>query len=196
MQRRLKLLADARDREVGLTSSNSSPNASFPIRPTDRTADRGAKNAADNAPNRPSDRTASRNPTHRDRPHGATRRTPGETPNPFAGPSPTYSRAAKPPRRVLGVSSEVAELFATEVESAIETGLLRFTERRRLIARAQRLGMSRFDANLVIASVLNAQPTTLNASPITPRWHLSPTITLFLLAEAAIIGGAVWLLCH
>lgn len=149
MQRRLKQLADARDREVGLTP---------------RPAPQGAR--------------------HRD----------ATAPNPFAY---TSARPSERPSRVLGVSSEVAELFATEVEAAIEAGLLRFTERRRLIARAQRLGMSRFDANLVIASVLNAQPAPLDfPAPATRRWRMSSAVAVFLAAEAVVIAGAVWALCH
>lgn len=97
---------------------------------------------------------------------------------------------------VLAVPREVAELFLTEISARLEGDVLRYTARRELLERAARIGISRFDANLLIASALHA------VSPDAPAAHAAsrrrtairqagfPWLTLF---YAVLAGAAAWL---
>jgi hypothetical protein len=109
---------------------------------------------------------------------------------------------------VLGIPPDLSARFVQDIESAITTdgGYLRYTSRSRLLARAHRLGIHRFNANLLIASVLNAhRPPTL-PSPLaihlyTPTKNtpspdnlprLLTTAALILSAEAALLAAALY----
>jgi hypothetical protein len=82
--------------------------------------------------------------------------------------------------------------FADEVEHALRTdgGSLRYTTRCRLLARAERLGVSRFDANLIIASVLHHHHPVRN-TPAVPK-AMSPLFWLSAVAIASLAAIAVW----
>lgn len=90
-----------------------------------------------------------------------------------AGVADALPRSPRPPAAtrpgVLGVPRDVADAFVLEIEAAIEGGLLRYTARRRLLARAGRLGIGPFDANLLIASVLHHEARTPAAQAAEPR---------------------------
>lgn len=87
--------------------------------------------------------------------------------------SPVPARTSVPPPQVapaplLRVPAATAHTFATEVELALlaADGVLRYSARQTLLARARQLRIAPFEANLLIASVLHhhrpapAPPTT------------------------------------
>ena len=57
---------------------------------------------------------------------------------------------------LLSIPTDIASAFTAEVKTNITGGILRFTSRRRLVARASRMRIPAFEANLLIASVLHA----------------------------------------
>jgi hypothetical protein len=88
--------------------------------------------------------------------------------------------------------------FARAVSSAMEGPILRFSHREKLIQQAQKFGIRRFDANLLIAAVqhrlgggLNEHTEAVKSS----RWRFALPIGLALAVQAAILVGA-WQLIH
>lgn len=74
---------------------------------------------------------------------------------------------------VLHIATPLASQFAAEVEARVEAGFLRYSARKQLLARAQGLGIPRFDATLIIASVLHAQtPKSKTLLPDRFPWFL------------------------
>lgn len=69
---------------------------------------------------------------------------------------------------VMPIEAAVLKGFIRAVESDVSAGLLMHDTRTRLIARAARLGIKRFDANLVIATVQHrtGKATSVGSEPI------------------------------
>jgi hypothetical protein len=86
--------------------------------------------------------------------------------------------------------------FAREVVRRLEGPVLRHAERRRLLASARRMGIGRFEANLIIAAVQHGRrpEVTSQAPQSRRRWGLTP-IALVIGTEMAIAWGA-WLVFH
>lgn len=93
------------------------------------------------------------------------------------------------------------ETFAAEVGRRIEGPVLRQSQRRTLLATARRLGIPRFEANLVIAMVQH-QRTDRKPPPSVPIWlgqgpipRHGGAVVLFLIVQTFIVWGAcrVWL---
>jgi hypothetical protein len=82
-----------------------------------------------------------------------------------------------PAARVLNATPEAANTLATEVERSIESGLLRFSARAAILKHAEQLGVSRFDANLIIASVLHAHATKPTHAKPAPNAARPPETT-------------------
>lgn len=169
---RLRQLNHARDLEApSLPIPRSRPDVSPRVR-SSRAADQRSGTAPFPAKPPPATRRPDPPPVqHVD----VRRRTPAETAQvvqasvvaPQPQPAVPFTPVDRSPSHrpgVLGVPRDVADAFVLEVEAAIEGGLLRYTARRRLVARAGRLGIGTFDANLLIASVLHHEarhpPTT------------------------------------
>jgi hypothetical protein len=71
------------------------------------------------------------------------------------------SRAVRtaPPLAVQKTTFEIASAkFASLVEQRIGQGVLRYSDRARLLSEARRLGIGRFYANLVIATLQHVEP--------------------------------------
>jgi len=90
-----------------------------------------------------------------------------------------------------------AELFARAVADRIDAaGLLCFSDRQRLLRLAAMLGIKRFDANLVIASVQNRfeetrrEPRPLESGDAS-NWTRK-TLLCALFVQFAICAGAWW----
>ena len=86
------------------------------------------------------------------------------------------------------------DTFAKEVERRLEGPILRHAQRRALLAAAHRMGIGRFEANLVIAAVQHrrvteAPPRTIPAAPGRVV-HLAPLALV--LAVQALIGWGAW----
>lgn len=124
-----------------------------------------------------------------DRPASPSSTHPKSAPVPKAT-SPTKktadTRETVPLGRVLGITSDKADAFASKVEARIEQGLLRYSARQALLADAREMGIGRFDAMLIIASVLHAAEPE-KAGTKSPTDERFPWI-LFLLGLAALIG--------
>jgi hypothetical protein len=89
----------------------------------------------------------------------------------------------------------VAEAFAEEIERAMEGGVLRYSRRAALLRRAKGLGIGRFEANLLIATVLhkcgNVVATT-DARDDGGGW--GGVVLVVATVQAAIVGAVWWLL--
>jgi hypothetical protein len=104
--------------------------------------------------------------------------------------------AARPPVAPLPYASRSrAEAFSREVEARMEGPVLRHAERRRLFAAARRLGIGRFEANLVMAAVQHE--VTRGGRGVRPEaaapgraWRLAPVAAA--LAVQALIAWGVW----
>jgi hypothetical protein len=88
---------------------------------------------------------------------------------------------------VPGIPPQAAERFARLVQSRLEGQILRLQERQLLLRTARRMGIDRFQANLIIAAVQHAHrpapPAPTAPAPAAPRGWLIP-VALFLLIEA------------
>ncbi len=89
----------------------------------------------------------------------------------------------------------LAQRFADHVERALDGRILRYSARLRLLRHAERQGIDRFEANLVIATVqhrlghLPAIPAK-DAPQSNRPW---PSIGLFVLIESFIVGSIWWI---
>jgi hypothetical protein len=99
--------------------------------------------------------------------------------------------AAPPP-----LGQRTCGTFASEVARRLEGPVLRHAERRKLIAAARRMGIGRFEANLVIAAVQHQRGSVdarQVAGPMRLR-HLAP-VALVMGLELAVAWGA-WVIFH
>lgn len=101
---------------------------------------------------------------------------------------------------VLGSDPAVVRGFARATQEKLAAGPLSLRDRDRLISRGQRLGLKRFDANLIVASVEQQQPQGMRITPhdthdehdsALPRWLRWSTVVAL---QSAIIGAAWWFL--
>jgi hypothetical protein len=99
------------------------------------------------------------------------------------------------PERVVDVSGD-SRRFAQIVAGELEQGVLRFSARQRLLSAAERNGMGRFQANLVIAAVQHQH----GATPSQPqRWNLrwaSALLTILLLQGLIVVSMYFFFLNH
>lgn len=94
----------------------------------------------------------------------------------------------------------VAEAFAAEVERSLESGVLRYSVRARLLREARQRGLGRFEANLIIAAVQHRrsmQPLDtkgFGCATDDARAHWWQPVATFLLAQGLILLTAWWVL--
>ena len=92
---------------------------------------------------------------------------------------------------VFEVSPETVRRFSRMVRDRLEGQILRFEPRQLLIRAAGRMGIDRFQANLIIAAVQHAQTprehAELSAQAPAAGWRL--ILAIFLLTEVAIAFG-------
>jgi hypothetical protein len=100
----------------------------------------------------------------------------------------------EPPIGPVRVAEDPARQFAAEVQSKLAAGLLHYSDRLALLRTARRLGLSRFDANLLIAAAQHERPSP-KAAPLPPPSRQMPralvALIAFLLIEMA-IGITAW----
>ncbi len=114
------------------------------------------------------------------------------------------TRGLHPPTQtlehVLSADPAIVRGFARAVTDAMENGPLSLMARDRLIQRGQRLGLKRFDANLIVAAMeqrLRERPSLrlaladADAAPASARWL--PWLTAASV-QAAILAG-LWVIC-
>ena len=86
----------------------------------------------------------------------------------------------------------VAEAFAGEVGRAVEGGVLRYSQRAALLRRAQSLGIGRFEANLMIATVLHRYGSAAAAADARNDGGGWGGVVVVVAVVQAMILGAVW----
>ena len=94
---------------------------------------------------------------------------------------------------VFEVSPETVRRFSRMVRDHLEGQILRYEPRQLLIRAAGRMGIDRFQANLIIAAVQHAQPATaaVDSAPAAPMSRWIPGAVMFLLIQAA-VAALVW----
>jgi hypothetical protein len=101
------------------------------------------------------------------------------------------------------VKGFAVDRFAALVELEIQSGILRHSQRMALLRQAKHSGISRFDANLIIASVQHRfnenHPATISASSVTicpRRRFVGIWVLLSILAVEIPIAIAAWKILH
>lgn len=113
------------------------------------------------------------------------------------GPTPS-SRLSRPARRKgLPLWADIPSFtaFAQEIESVLDGPELPYSQRQHLLQRAAHFGISRFDANLIIAMVQNRISDT-ESIPDAPHGRPFPTFTLLAagITQLAILLAVWWLM--
>jgi hypothetical protein len=92
-----------------------------------------------------------------------------------------------------------ASAFAEEVAARMDGPVLRYSQRRALLALARRVGVGRFEANLIIAAVQHrrvAEDGTRRPLPDAPRWKLGAVAPLLVvLAVESLVAVGIWRVC-
>ena len=105
------------------------------------------------------------------------------------------------PRRRLGLAADeparpldAATEFAQWVQLQLDGPVLRYSARLVLLQEAQRRGLGRFEANLIIAGVLHraGMAQEYEMRPQSAQW-LAPLMT-FVVVQSALLLGAWWVL--
>ena len=96
-----------------------------------------------------------------------------------------------------GPAATFVEHLAREIPS---TGVLTYSSRLSLLRHAQNLGVRRFEANLLIAAVLERRRQTAGAPPeadaLPQSSSFGPTLVAFLIVQGIIALGVWWTLFH
>ncbi len=113
----------------------------------------------------------------------------GWNPRP-AGESASAARATVP------APETASDAFTFYVRQNLEAPILRYSQRLKLLKQAQRMGVGRFEANLVIARVLHEQGIgqEIEYGPDQPKGGWMAPLLTFIIVQAAILGGAWWML--
>jgi len=99
------------------------------------------------------------------------------------------------PRRAIGLLLADVPAFtamAQEVEDAMAGGILRYSDRLKLLKRAEHFGIRRFDANLLIAMVQNRVAQESGDDDLPPPKPSWLRITAIVLAVQTCIVAAAW----
>ncbi|MGH7177966.1 MAG: hypothetical protein ACREJC_11340 [Tepidisphaeraceae bacterium] len=83
--------------------------------------------------------------------------------------------------------------FAEGVASRLDGAVLRYSDRVQLLKRAAHLGITRFDANLIIAAVQYRAGPAIRHKPRVKAPTLVSPVAVFALLQCAIAAGA-WLM--
>lgn len=74
----------------------------------------------------------------------------------------------------------------------MQRGLLRYSQRAKLLRRAQKLGIGRFEANLVIATVQHRHATAIGTSKAHQDGLDWTTTALLILTIQSTIAAVIW----
>jgi hypothetical protein len=102
----------------------------------------------------------------------------------------------------LDVPTAIVRGFALAVqEKMLAPGVLTYADRESLLRRARALGISRFDASLIVASVVN-KPLPARREPTSvarPAWHPAKWIApllVFTTIQGSLAAAAWWVWTH
>lgn len=116
-------------------------------------------------------------------------------------PTETKNRSPADVEATIEATNGVVDGLSKAISEAVVDGQLSLADRQRLIARAVRLGLSRFDASLLVASVQHREAETAGIRvirqwkrPAARSTSVSKLVGLCLASEAALaVGIALWL---
>jgi hypothetical protein len=94
---------------------------------------------------------------------------------------------------VARVTVSPAAAFGELVEKALDGPVLRYTQRIRLLKTAGRLGIGRFEANLLIAAALHRFRHLPPTMPVGRKYRFPALILSMALLESALVLAAWWL---
>jgi hypothetical protein len=124
--------------------------------------------------------------------HSLKRLATGDTPSSPTGPA-LAPQATQPPPYPASAQTGAARRFADYLSAqATGTSVLRYSQRLELLRAARRLGVGRFEANLLIAAVLErrrsrtAEPVDAGGLPVAAQ------LATFLLVQGALLFGTWW----
>lgn len=137
---------------------------------------------------------------HSDR--GAAARVESGSPMTIRPVEPRYTQTLE---HVLTVDAAIVRGFARAAADHLANGPMTLADRDRLLGRGERLGLGRFDANLVLAvverrhfSAKTVKPTVKPKSPIIDTTRLRPVAwpaaATAVGLQACIVAGAWWLM--
>jgi hypothetical protein len=114
-----------------------------------------------------------------------------------AAPEPKFARAIAGVSPLISAPAGSAREFAEFLIDRSPSAVLRYSERLELLRVARRrFGIGRFEANLLIATVLERQrrtPSQEEPAPLLPRGSsLLGGLTTFVLIQGAVLLGAWW----
>lgn len=116
-----------------------------------------------------------------------------------AAESPAPTPRIDPLATILQASPEAVSEFATLVRVAVSQGLLSHTDRNTLFTEAAVLGISRFEANLIIAAVEHRGPHTPRQATTTlmpsRRRSVLPAVIAVVVVQS-LIALAGWMFFH
>ena len=98
----------------------------------------------------------------------------------------------QPPQYAPSAEAELGRRFAAEVASRLDGGMLRYSARAALLKRAEKLGIGRFEANLLIAMVVHAAKKAIVTEP-GPRRGWVWGVAVGVIVEGLIALGIWWI---
>lgn len=104
----------------------------------------------------------------------------------------TALRDLSPRQEETDIPLSAPREFARLVAEKMQAGLLRYSTRLSLLKQAKKMGIQRFDANLIIAAVQSRMPKQ-TAEESKPRRTWVPILATFIIVQSAILIAA-WLL--
>ena len=96
------------------------------------------------------------------------------------------------PSLTFQASPVVVEAFAAEIERAVEGAVLRYSRRMELLRRARWLGIGRFEANLIIATVLHRRGDVAAVEESASAGSGWGSAVLLFAGIQFVIAGVVW----
>ena len=100
---------------------------------------------------------------------------------------------ARPQRPIHPIRPSPAASFADVVRGRMDGPVLRYSHRTRLLHHAERCGIGRFEANLIIAAVQHEVGQRRDVEPVRPGASWVSAVLGFVATQGAIASG-IWLL--
>lgn len=92
--------------------------------------------------------------------------------------------------------AEPPAVLAREVAASLDDGLLRYSTRLALVRRAVQMGIGRFEANLIIATVQHRVRRDEVPRAVSRRRFDATALAVVLAVQGLIVLGACWIVCQ